>query len=99
MTLNALTYALAQLGTAAPSNELLEQTVRRFPQFSRELTDRAVELWVEALAGPLPEPLSDLDFEGVVDRAMSQFHSRLAEVKAERAQREREKAAETMDRR
>lgn len=71
-------YALA-MAENMPDAAVLDEIVRRYPQFSRELTEFAVELALESLVegaadGPSADPTT---VSPAVSRAMSLFHNRL----------------------
>lgn len=67
-----------------PDADLLEEFIRRYPQFAEELTDFAVSVALEIYVDGL-EPIVSLNqnVSPVVSRAMSRFHNRLFEVKRE----------------
>jgi hypothetical protein len=71
-------YALA-LAKPAPDAAVLDDLVRRYPQYAAELTDMAVVLALEVLADGDDEPmLEDVSGTSVaVSRAMSRFQNRL----------------------
>lgn len=74
-------YALS-LARRVPDAELLDDVVRRFPQYGDELTNFAVELAIDALrsdfAVDAAEAAIDPDHVSpAVSRAMSRFHNRL----------------------
>ena len=71
-------YALAMAGNM-PDAGVLDDIVRQYPQFSRELTEFAVELAVDSLVeGEAGEPPVDpTRVSPAVSRAMSAFHNRL----------------------
>ena len=71
-------YALAMAGNM-PDAGVLDDIVRQYPQFSRELTEFAVELALDSLVeGGAGEPVVDPTRVSLaVSRAMSAFHNRL----------------------
>ena len=71
-------YALA-MAENMPDAGVLDDIVRQYPQFSRELTEFAVELALESLVeGGAPEAAADpTKVSPAVSRAMSAFHNRL----------------------
>jgi len=74
-------YALA-LAKPAPNAAVLDDLVRRYPEYAEQLTDMAVTLALEVLVDrdkePLPEELSGTS--AAVGRAMSRFQNRLYAV-------------------
>ncbi|MCY3665339.1 MAG: hypothetical protein OXH81_06755 [Gemmatimonadetes bacterium] len=73
------------LAKCVPDAQLLDDFVRRFPQYADSLTEFAIELAMDALR---PEP--EVDAEAVIDlnrvspevsRAISRFHDRLYAVR------------------
>ena len=65
---------------AAPDAELLEDYVKRFPEYAAALTDLAVAI---ALDNPEAEETEDVlgtEVSPAISRAMSRFHNRLFEV-------------------
>lgn len=71
-------YALA-MAENMPDAGVLDDIVRQYPQFSRELTEFAVELALDSLVeGGTDEPAADpTKVSPAVSRAMSAFHNRL----------------------
>lgn len=71
-------YALA-MADNMPDAGVLDDIVRQYPQFSRELTEFAVELALDSLGeGGAAEPAVDpTSVSPAVSRAMSAFHNRL----------------------
>ena len=71
-------YALA-MAENMPDAAVLDDIVRQYPQFSRELTEFAVELALESLVeGGVDEAAADpTTVSPAVSRAMSAFHNRL----------------------
>ena len=74
-------YALA-LAKPVPDASVLDDLVRRYPQYAAQLTDMAVELALEVLADCDEEPmLGDASStSAAVGRAMSRFQNRLYAV-------------------
>jgi hypothetical protein len=74
-------YALA-LAKPVIDAAVLDDLVRRYPQYAAQLTDMAVELAVEALANGNEEPTLDdaSSTSTAVGRAMSRFQNRLYAV-------------------
>jgi len=74
-------YALA-LAKPVPDAAVLDDLVRRYPQYAEQLTDMAVALALEVLADRDEEPIPE-DARGTsaaVGRAMSRFQNRLYAV-------------------
>jgi len=74
-------YALA-LAKPVPDAAVLDDLVRRYPQYAEQLTDMAVALALEVLADRDEEPIPE-DVRGTsaaVGRAMSRFQNRLYAV-------------------
>lgn len=71
-------YALA-MAENMPDAGVLDDIVRQYPQFSRELTEFAVELALDSfLEGEATEAVADpTKVSPAVSRAMSAFHNRL----------------------
>lgn len=71
-------YALA-MAENMPDAGLLDDIVRQHPQFSRELTELAVELALDSLAesGAAEAAADPTNVSPAVSRAMSAFHNRL----------------------
>ena len=71
-------YALA-MAENMPDAGVLDDIVRQYPQFSRALTEFAVELALDSLVeGGAPEAAADpTKVSPAVSRAMSAFHNRL----------------------
>ena len=71
-------YALA-MAENMPDAAVLDDIVRQYPQFSRELTEFAVELALDSLVeGGADEAVADpTTVSPAVSRAMSAFHNRL----------------------
>jgi hypothetical protein len=89
-------YALA-LAKPAPDAAVLDDLVRRYPQYAAQLTDMAVELALEILADRDEEPILE-DVSGTSDavgRAMSRFQNRLYAVKKSRQPANTSTAPET----
>lgn len=85
-----LREALYELSIAKhmPDAQVLDDVVRRYPQFAEELTDFAVELALDALRGEAAADAAEsaVDPSNVspaVSRAMSRFHNRLHAVRQE----------------
>ena len=76
-TLEDALYALA-VAKASPDAEVLDEIVRRYPEFAAELTDMAVELALEALQrDPREASSGPVDVTGnAVLRAMSRFENK-----------------------
>jgi len=77
-------YALS-LAKRVPDAELVDDVVRRFPQFADELTDFAIELALDELRGDEAAEAAESAIDParvspVVSRAMSRFQNRLHEV-------------------
>ena len=77
-------YALAMAGST-PNARVLDEVVRKYPQFADELTDLAVELVLDSLRG-IPaaveeEVVDPGKVSPAVSRAMSRFHNRLYELR------------------
>jgi hypothetical protein len=77
-------YVLS-LAKRVPDAELLDDIVRRFPQFAGELTDFAIELALDELRGDQAAEAAEAAIDPsrvspVVSRAMSRFQNRLYEV-------------------
>lgn len=79
--------ALYTLTTAkdVPDAALLDDLVRRYPQFSRELTDYAIAIAIDALQGDRAVEAADASLDPMamspaVSRAMSRFQNRLHAV-------------------
>ena len=73
------------LAKCVPDAELLDDFVRRFPQYADSLTEFAIELAMDALQ-PKPEVVTKAAIDPnhvspVVSRAMSRFHNRLHAVR------------------
>jgi hypothetical protein len=79
-------YALS-LAKPAPDAEVLDELVRLYPEFGAQLTEMAVELALDALAGEEEDDsaISTAEVNDLVLKAMSRFHNRLHTVKAETA--------------
>ena len=65
-----------------PDAQVLDDVVRRYPQFAEELTDFAVELALDALRGEAAADAAEAavdpsNVSPAVSRAMSRFHNRL----------------------
>lgn len=85
-TLQEACYALS-VAQEVPDAKLLDDVVRRYPQFSEELTEFAIALAIDALRGDGASEAAEeaLDPEVVspaVSRAMSHFHNRLHAITA-----------------
>lgn len=79
-----LREALYELSIAKhmPDAQVLDDVVRRYPQFAEELTDFAVELALDALRGEATADAAEAavdpsNVSPTVSRAMSRFHNRL----------------------
>ena len=79
-----LREALYELSIAKhmPDAQVLDDVVRRYPQFAEELTDFAVELALDALRGEAAADAAEAavdpsNVSPAVSRAMSRFHNRL----------------------
>lgn len=71
-----------------PDADLLEELIRRYPQYAEELTDFAVAVALELYADVAePVVLPSQTVSPVVSRAMSRFHNRLFEVKHQAAEK------------
>ena len=73
------------LAKRVPDAELLDDFVRRFPQYADRLTEFAIELAIDALR-PEPEPdakaaIDPNHVSPAVSRAISRFHNRLYAVR------------------
>lgn len=85
-------YALS-IAKAVPDASLLDDMVRRYPQFGGELTDYAIAIAIDALRGEVAIETAEaardpLSMSPAVSRAMSRFQNRLhaaSESAAERA--------------
>ena len=82
-----------------PDAELLDQFVRRFPQHADALVDFAIEIVMDALAGPSNDSVADEVIEPgkvspIVSRVMSRFYNRLYEVKKSAVEEQAPSAAE-----
>jgi len=79
-------YALS-LAKPMPDAEVLDELVRLYPEFGAQLTEMAVELALDALAGEEEDDsaISTAEVNDLVLKAMSRFHNRLHAVKAETA--------------
>src|SRR5215211_3326114 len=79
-------YALS-LAKPMPDAEMLDELVRVYPEFSAQLTEMAVELALDALAGEEEDEsaISTAEVNDLVLKAMSRFHNRLHTVNAESA--------------
>jgi hypothetical protein len=86
-------YALA-LAKPAPDAAVLDDLVRRYPQYAAQLTDMAVELALEILADRDEEP-NVSGTSDAVGRAMSRFQNRLYAVKKSRQPANTSTAPET----
>jgi hypothetical protein len=78
--LHALREALYELSTAqdVPDAKLLDEVVRRYPQFADELTEFAIALAVDALQGDREaEAATDPQLSAAVSQAMDRFQDRL----------------------
>lgn len=78
-------YALS-LAKRVPDAELLDEMVRRYPQFADELTDFAIELALDALRGAAAPDAAEAAVDPgrvspAVSRAISRFHNRLHSVR------------------
>jgi hypothetical protein len=76
-------YELA-LARPAPDAALVDEFVRRYPEYASDLTEYAIELALDAIAAhnePLGMPVATAT--PAVSRAMSRFHSRLHAVRKE----------------
>jgi len=78
-------YALS-LAKRVPDAELLDDVVRRFPQYADELTDFAIELALDALRGDAAAEAAEAAADPTVvspavSRAMSRFRNRLHAVR------------------
>lgn len=85
-----LREALYELSIAKhmPDAQVLDDVVRRYPQFAEEITDFAVELALDALRGEAAADAAEAavdpsNVSPVVSRAMSRFHNRLHAVRQE----------------
>ena len=85
-SLEDVLYALS-IERPVPNAKLLDSFVRRYPQYSEELTDFAVALVLDAL-GDIPTAPEEFSKEvtaatgsPTVSRAMSRFHSKLHAVR------------------
>lgn len=85
-----LREALYELSIAKhmPDAQVLDDVVRRYPQFAEELTDFAVELALDALRGEAAADAAESavdpsNISPAVSRAMSRFHNRLHAVRQE----------------
>ena len=95
----SLREALYELSIAKylPDAQVLDDVVRRYPQFAEDLTDFAIELALDALRGEAAADAAEAtvdpsNISPAVSRAMSRFHNRLhalrqgsEKVSAERA--------------
>jgi len=79
-------YALS-LAKPMPDAEVLDELVRLYPEFGAQLTEMAVELALDALAGEEEDDsaISTAEVSDLVLKAMSRFHNRLHTVKTETA--------------
>jgi hypothetical protein len=76
-------YELA-LARPAPDAALVDEFVRRYPEYASDLTEYAIELALDAIAAPNePTDVPAAITTPGVSRAMSQFHSRLYAVRGE----------------
>ena len=77
-------YALAMAGKM-PDAGVLDDIVRQYPQFSRELTEFAVELALDSLVedGAVEPAVDPTKVSPAVSRAMSAFHNRLYSLRQE----------------
>ena len=78
-------YALS-LGKHMPDADLLDDVVRRYPQFANELTDFAIDLALDAVRGEAAADAAEAavdptNVSPAVSRAMSRFHNRLHDVR------------------
>lgn len=78
------------LAKHVPDADLLDELVRRYPQFADELTNFAIELAVDALHDKIganaAEPVVDISHVSpAVSRAMSRFQNRLHSVRLKTA--------------
>jgi hypothetical protein len=72
------------LAQAVPDAELLDEFVRRYPEYADVLTEFAIDLAVDALLHDADEPDVPTDpdtVSPVVSRVMSQFQNRLFELR------------------
>ena len=77
------------MASTSPGAALLDQFVRRYPQYARELTDFAVDLAIDALKpgdDDVPTP-ADVEISPAVAKALSRLQDRLHSVKKQRAQK------------
>lgn len=77
-------YALS-IAKAVPDAALLDDMVRRYPQFGGELTDYAIAIAIDALRGDTVVEVAEATFDPMVlspavSRAMSRFQNRLHAV-------------------
>jgi hypothetical protein len=76
------------MASASPGADLLDQFIRRYPQYARELTDFAVDLAIDALRpgeDDVPTP-ADVEISPAVATALSRLQDRLHSVKKRRTQ-------------
>ena len=80
----SLREALYELSIAKhlPDAQVLDDAVRRYPQFAEDLTDFAIELALDALRGEAAADAAEAtgdpsNISPAVSRAMSRFHNRL----------------------
>jgi hypothetical protein len=76
------------MASASPDAELLDQFIRRYPQYARELTDLAVDLAIDARRpgeDDVPTP-ADVEISPAVAKALSRLQDRLHSVKKRRMQ-------------
>jgi hypothetical protein len=72
-------YSLV-IAAKVPDAAALDVLVRRYPQFSEELTDIAVSLAIEALEDDMHVAIDVQNTSPAVSRAMSQFNNKLHEI-------------------
>src|SRR5260370_40094970 len=84
--LQAAFYALS-LAKPMPDAEVLDELVRLYPEFGAQLTEMAVELALDALAGEEEDDsaISTAEVNDLELKAISRFHNRLHTDKAETA--------------
>ena len=86
----SLREALYELSIAKymPDAQVLDDVVRRYPQFAEEITDFAIELALDALRGDAATDAAEAavdpgNISPMVSRAMSRFHNRLHALRQE----------------
>lgn len=78
-------YALS-MAQCVPDAELLDDVVRRYPVYAKELTEFAIELALDVLRGDIAADLAEAalnpaQVSPAVSRAMSRFHNRLHAIR------------------